>query len=113
MSHATVRLCKDTYAGIRNFIQLGLHPGSFGEALILRDRARAYDRAHATLREENVVDEMLEWVGTIIPATLFTSRDDISRWCSHGGLRGAPPNDQMHLYLMSNWWKPKAVEATA
>ncbi len=50
MSHATVRLCKDTYAGIRNFIQLGLHPGSFGEALILRDRARAYDRAHATLQ---------------------------------------------------------------
>lgn len=93
---------------------MGLHPGSFAVALILRDRAWAFERAHPLLRADGeIIDEMLGWVAENIPATLFTTTEEIGQWCSHGGLRNAPPNDQLHLYMMSNWWKPKPVAATA
>lgn len=107
MKQATpVMMCKDTITSIRNFIKLGLHPGSLGVALILRDRARAYEKAHPILRASDAVDEMLEWVTENIPSSMFTTHEEIDRWCIHRGLRDAPPHEQMHLYLMSDWWKP-------
>ena len=103
--------CKDSITSIRNFIKLGLHPGSFGVALILRDRALAHEKAHAILRGTEAVDEMVEWVEENIPSSMFRTVEEIDQWCIHRGLRDAPPNAQMHLYLMSDWWKP--AQATA
>lgn len=107
-----IRVCKDTIAAIRNFVKLGLHPGSFAVALILRDRQYAFERAHAILRADGkIIDEMIEWVNEHTPSSMFTSLEEIDQWVQHRGLRDAPHHAQMHLYLKSNWWKPVAETA--
>lgn len=114
--HHTSLICVNTSQAIVRFVEMGLDPGSFGRALLLRDRSQCMARAHAILRRNNGegVDGMMAFVREIIPAGMFRDCDDIARWMDHSGLRGATESDILMLMMVnSSIWAERLRDRSA
>lgn len=81
--------------GIQHYVFLGLHPGSFGEALLLGDYDLAVRRGHAihrVWRDEYQMDvaanliQLVQW----LPDVCHGTPEKIQRWQQLNGLQGQP-----------------------
>lgn len=104
------------------FIAYGLHPGQFGEYLLLDQRISAcqmhigpYIKGRPFRPDEqakiDAIDRMCDWLSDHIPQTKrFTHAREIWKWANHSGLEGADLNTKVMFQLITpNWWNDDAV----
>lgn len=116
---------------LAGFMTLGLHPGSFGHALLVGDRDLAFQRAHFIIKREigeyaepygpTVVDSLFSFTQNFLPDLVIGSDLAIETWIAHSGMSGADDgtkrmverqmNNKMTMarlrddsVLDENWW---------
>lgn len=87
----------ETMCAIRSYVNEGRRPGHFVRALLMGDRAEAWETAYDSfkqvgLRGETQVDQFLRFVAEDVPEEARGSAEAIDRWMEHRGLEGAPDN---------------------
>jgi hypothetical protein len=83
------------WSSIVNFVMHGLHPGSYGECLLLHDYEGAMARAHTVIRmwKANHGDDVTENMIRLIQVLPEICHGDVKRvwdWQINGGLEGQP-----------------------
>jgi hypothetical protein len=83
------------------YVVAGLHPGSFGMAIIRGDYQDACRSAHSNLLDhvrngEDVVANMLQWADDTLPKSM---REDPEAWIAHKGIQHAPASVQVEWLL--------------
>lgn len=80
---------------LMNYIWYGLHPGSYGERILVHDYEGAIERAHVTIRSwrDSLGDDVTLNMINMLKAFPDVCHGDISRvneWQAKGGLQNQP-----------------------
>ena len=73
-------------SGLKLYIEEGIRPGSFMEAVLCNDLAAAFGRADFVNRHR--VLEYVQFLYSYAPAECWHSMDAVEAWIEQGGLNG-------------------------
>lgn len=71
---------------VRRYIEQGLHPGGFTEAVICNDLAGAFSRADSVNQDR--LRNIVAFFWLYAPAECWGSKDKMVNWINKGGLHG-------------------------
>lgn len=99
--------CVNTYRALLHYAAQGLHPGSFGRALLIGDPVLAECTAHRALRpvrrggtaETDIVANMVALVQQRFPPMMHGSVAVFDTWIGHRGFAQAPPETKALVML--------------
>ena len=90
--------CRDTMMGLLAYFSMGIDPGSFGHAILLKDFDLAKKHAHPLLTDEDI-ERFIAVAENDMPTICIGDEESIKQWIKWGGAKGLRDSGEMELLM--------------